>query len=400
MVHLTICLPTRNRQAYCIKTIEALAESGGDDFEVIVSDNSDDPGPLGDYFAQQFSDPRFRLIPPGPSVLSMVDNWERVVGQAEGRWISVIGDDDYIDPRLAGMIRRYEVLYREVDAISWECMTYQWPDNRPVPTLASIPVAQGTRLPSQEGLADQLYRWIERKRSPSVGVGIYHGAIKRSLMERIRESYGGRYFEHPIVDWENTCKVLAQARRIVHSERPFSVLGACLASNSASSHSSDVLKTRVKTFVAESAGSIELCQPFFPFAFDDPGASLCQSIAAATAWFCHSYGHSTAGFGVNFAHAAMEECKFSADAQTHAAKVNCFSRGFAEWEGGRWASHFKPGPFSPPRTINQLSGVNEDRLNVREAEIRAQTPAEFYRFGEHAIIPIDSLVNGTSVFAL
>jgi glycosyltransferase involved in cell wall biosynthesis len=109
MVQLSICLPTRNRQAYCIKTIEALAESGGDDFEVIVSDNSDDPGPLGDYFAQQFSDPRFRLIPPGPSVLSMVDNWERVVGQAEGRWISVIGDDDYIDPRLAGMIRRYEV---------------------------------------------------------------------------------------------------------------------------------------------------------------------------------------------------------------------------------------------------------------------------------------------------
>jgi glycosyltransferase involved in cell wall biosynthesis len=100
MVHLTICLPTRNRQAYCIKTIDSFGgEWRRDDFEVIVSDNSDDPGPLGDYFAQQFSDPRFRLIPPGPSVLSMVDNWERVVSQAEGRWISVIGDDDYIDPQ-------------------------------------------------------------------------------------------------------------------------------------------------------------------------------------------------------------------------------------------------------------------------------------------------------------
>ncbi|WP_394690230.1 glycosyltransferase family A protein [Hoeflea sp.] len=400
MVHLTICLPTRNRQAYCIKTITALAQSDGNDFEVLVSDNSDDPGPLGEFFAQNFSDPRFRLIPPGPSVLSMVDNWERVVSQAEGRWISVVGDDDYIDPRLASMIRRYEVLHRDVDAISWECMTYQWPDNRPVPTLASIPLAHETRLPSHEGLADQLYRWSERKRSPSVGVGIYHGAIKRSLMQKIREAYGGRYFEHPIVDWENTCKVLAQSKRIVHSERPFSVLGACLASNSASILSPDVLKTRVKTFVAESSGLIELQQPFFPFVFDDPGASLCQSIAAATAWFCYTYCHSTAGFGVNFAHAAMEECKFSSDAQTHAAKVDCFSRGFADWEGGKWASHFKPAPFSPPRTINQLSGVNGDRLNVREADIGAQTPAEFYRFGEHAIIPVDSLLSGTTVFAL
>jgi hypothetical protein len=44
--------------------------------------------------------------------------------------------------------------------------------------------------------------------------------------------------------------------------------------------------------------------------------------------------------------------------------------------------------------------VNDNRLNVREADIGAQTPAEFYRFGEHAIIPVDSLISGTRVFAL
>jgi hypothetical protein len=194
--------------------------------------------------------------------------------------------------------------------------------------------------------------------------------------------------------------VLAQARRIVHSERPFSVLGACLASNSASSHSSEVLNTRVKTFVAESAGSIELCQPFFPFAFDDPGASLCQSIAAATAWFCHSYGHSTAGFGVNFAHAAMDECRYSHTREEYDAKVDCFASGFAEWEGGRWAAMFKPPAFSPPKTINQLSGVSDETLNVREAELGPATPEEFYRFGEHVIMPVDNLLAGTKVFAL
>jgi len=400
MVHLTICLPTRNRQAYCIETIKALADSDGHDFEVIVADNSDDPAPLADFLTHDLKDSRFRLIPPAPSVLSMVDNWERTVEQAEGRWITVIGDDDYIDTRVAEVIRRYEVLYRNVDAISWECMTFQWPDNRPVPTLARIPLASEARILSRQALGDRLFRWSERKRRPSVGVGIYHGAIKRSLMERIKQVCGGRYFEHPNVDWENTCKVVAQANVIVQSQRPFSVLGACAASNSAGSLSLQTMKTRNAAFEKESTGSISLLQPFFPFSLADAGASLCISIATTTAWFCHSYGADLSGFGANFAHAAMDECRYSHTREEYDAKVDCFARGFAEWDDGKWAAIFKPPAFSPPKSVNQLSGVTDDALHVREAAIRPTTPAEFYRFGENAIIPVENLLAGTKVFAL
>ena len=157
MVHLTICLPTRNRQAYCIKTIAALAEAKGDDFEVLVGDNSDDPAPLAAYLAD-LKDRRFRLIGPGPVVLSMVDNWERLLEVAGGRWISVIGDDDYIDPRVTGLIRRFEILHRDVEAINWDCMTFQWPDNRPVPTLATIPLTGASGVRPKAALADQLFR--------------------------------------------------------------------------------------------------------------------------------------------------------------------------------------------------------------------------------------------------
>lgn len=400
MVHLTICLPTRNRQAYCIKTIAALAEAKGQDFEVVVADNSDDPAPLADYLSNQLADQRFRLLAPEASVLPMVSNWERALEHARGRWISVIGDDDYLDPRLVAIIRRYEVLYRDVDAISWECMSYNWPDNRPVPTLANIPIGQGTGPNSTEALANQLFRWSERKRRPSVGVGIYHGAIKRSLMERIKETYGGRYFEHPNPDWESSCKVIVQARLIIHSQRPFSVLGACAASNSAANLSPKVMKQRIETFEKETTGPISLYRPEFPFSLNKGGASVCLSIAVTTSWFCQTYGVSLDGFGVNFANAAMDECAFSATQEEYDAKVACFQNGFDQWEDGRWAARFKPAPFKPPRTINQISGIGDDRLNVREADIGAATPAEFYRFGEHAITPMDSLVNGTQVFAL
>jgi hypothetical protein len=37
---------------------------------------------------------------------------------------------------------------------------------------------------------------------------------------------------------------------------------------------------------------------------------------------------------------------------------------------------------------------------VREAELGPATPEEFYRFGEHVIMPVDNLLAGTKVFAL
>jgi hypothetical protein len=400
MVQLSICLPTRNRQTYCIETIKALAAHEDRDFEVIVADNSDDPAPLAEYLGQTLKDDRFRLIPPAPSVLPMVDNWERAVEESKGRWITVIGDDDYVDPRLAELTRRFEVKYRDADAISWERMTFQWPDNRPVPTLARIPLGSGVNILSKQALSDQLYRWSEGKRRPGVGVGIYHGAIKRSLMERIRQSFGGRYFEHPNVDWESTCKVVAAAKAIVHTQRPFSVLGACAASNSAATVSRETMGTKLATFEKETQGGISLNQPSFPFRLTGAGASLCLSIATTTAWFCHTYRVDLTGFGTNFAHAAMDECRYSHTREEYDAKVDCFASGFAEWEGGKWAAMFKPPAFSPPKTINQLSGVSDETLNVREAELGPATPEEFYRFGEHVIMPVDNLLAGTKVFAL
>ena len=329
----------------------------------------------------------------------MMGNWERLIEQAAGRWISVIGDDDHIDPRVTGLIRRCEVLYRDVDAISWDPMSFHWPDNRPVPTLASIPMTSAIALRPKADLADRLFRWSEGRRRPSVGGGLYHGAVRASLMQRIRQTYGGRYFEHPVVDWENTCKVVAEAGKVVHCERPFSVLGACAASNSAATLSTETMKTRLDIFERESAGCISLDQPSFPFSLFDPGVSLCLCIATTIAWFCQAHGVDQTGFGVNFARAAIDECRYCVTPEEYSARVGCFARGFAAWEDGRWAGHFKPEPFKPPKTVNRLSGLSHDTLYIRESGIGPATPAAFYRFGENAILPVEAVVTGAKVFA-
>ena len=397
MIQLTIGIPTRNRQRYCIAAIEAIAASDQSDFEVIVADNSDDPEPLRRFF-EDLQDPRFRLVAPEQRVLSMVDNWERLMGETSGRWISIIGDDDHIDPRVTGLIRRFELRVPNLEAVGWGRMNFHWPDNRPVPTLASIPTGAGSLVPTRSELHDHLFRWSEGKNRPSCGYGIYHGAVSRTLMDRIKQNYGGRYFEHPVVDYENNCKVIAEAKAFAYCERPFSVLGECAASNSASALSPARLKSAVETFTAESASALLEPNQDFPFPIVGPGASLCVSIATATVWFCRQYGIDLTGFEANFARAAMEECRYSHSLESYEAKVTTMRDGFAAWDGGKWVSLFEPPPFKAPKTINGLSGVTDDIIYLREAALKIKTPGEFYRFAEHAIMPVKHVIAGTQAF--
>lgn len=381
-----------------MEAVKAIAASDSADFEVIVADNSDDPEPLGSFF-QELSDPRFRLVAPPGRVLSMVDNWERMIPQTSGKWITVIGDDDYVDPRVTGLIRRFERLVPDLEAIGWGRMNFHWPDNRPVPTLASIPTGAVSLVPVRAELQDHLFRWTEGKSRPSAGYGIYHGAVSRPLMERIKQAFGGRYFEHPVVDYDSNCKVIAEAKGFAYCERPFSVLGECAASNSASALSLDRLKTLVKTFKAESNSELIRSSPDFPFALFEAGASLCVSIAATTVWFCKRYGINLDGFEANFARACLDECRYSHSRQSYDAKVANIRDGFAAWDGGKWAGLFDPPPFKAPKTINGLSGVTDGTIYLREAALKMKTPGEFYRFAEHAIMPVRHIIAGTQAFA-
>ena len=399
MIHLSICLPTRNRQSYCIETIRALAASDRKDFEVLVGDNSDDGSVLADFFANELRDRRFQLIGPEDTVLPMVDNWERLAAKTRGRWVSVIGDDDYIDPGLALVLKYYERIFPEVEAISWARMHFNWPDNRPNPALSVVPVSHDTYVAIKSDVQNRLYRWSEGTRRPAAGFGVYHGALRKTLLDRIKRKYGGRYFEHPVVDFESTCKTIREARMMVHCQRPLSVLGACAASNSAGTRSQKALIERVETFKKETRGKVDMDDPVFPFPISDKGASVCATIASTTSWFCRTYGIDLTGFPENFARAAVDELRYTIIEEEHAAKKAFFERGFDAWEGGKWRDCFKPLPFRGDRSVNEICGVLKDYLYIREDAEPSRTPAEFYHFGEHAILPIKHLASGTRVFA-
>lgn len=399
-MYYSICIPTRNRQRYCIEAIKAIAESDERDFEVIVADNSDDPAILGEFFHTQLKDDRFRLLPPEAEPLSMVDNWERTLAEVRGRWVSFIGDDDHIDPRVIQILRRYEREYSDLEAVGWGRMSYNWPDNRLIKTLASVPVGHETYVPRKAILHDQLYRWSQREKRPSCGFGIYHGAVRRSLMERIKRKYSNRYFEHPTVDFDNSCKVIREAKTMVHCQRPFSVLGACGASNSASTQSFELMQKLVDDFYRELGDGPQIQEDDFPFSPKLPGLAVISSIAATTWWFCRKYGVDNEGFQENFAHAAVHECLSSRTVEEFRIKVEGFRRGFAVFEGGAWNPHFNPPDiFVPSIAQNQLCGVFKGYMYIRESGLKCATPAEFYRLAESFVMPVEHVASARQAFA-
>ena len=125
---LSIVIPTRNRQHYCIAAIENILSYDYPDLELCVHDNSDDDH-IQQYLQSRTPDPRltYKRI---AEQLNSVDNMDRAIGMATGHYVCMIGDDDTILPHI------FEVTeWMDAHSIDSVCtnqrVQYYWPGAHP-----------------------------------------------------------------------------------------------------------------------------------------------------------------------------------------------------------------------------------------------------------------------------
>ncbi|MEW7007019.1 glycosyltransferase family 2 protein [Lentilitoribacter sp. EG35] len=376
MVKLSVCIPSRNRQKYCIETIRSIAKSDVQDFEVIVGDNSDDPEPLAAFF-ETFDDKRFKLVPPGERALSMAENWNRLIEYTSGEWVTVIGDDDYIDPDVPAFISGLQKTVPDVDALSWMSMNYIWPDIRPENASIAVPSDCGIYVQSQREMMGRMFYWQGATDRPLCSYGIYHGAIKRELLETIKNTFGGKYFIHQIVDYECICKTILVAKKMVLCQRPLSVMGACAASNSAAVIDSKLMEARNKTFVNEVKNSEHgLYYPNgFPF-HDEHG--LTAAIASTILWVVQEYGLEVVGWEKNFVLASQNYCETAGTIEEYNARRKLYARTLRKWKGGRYLKYFNPKFAKFGGKSVAFQGVHQGKLYVNSDINGAKTPKEAF----------------------
>lgn len=96
---LSIVIPTRNRQVYCLAAVQQIVKLNLPSVEIVVQDNSDN-----DYLSYSLNTPQMNAVHVRytyePGELSFVDNFSHGIENSCGEYVCMIGDDDGVLPSI------------------------------------------------------------------------------------------------------------------------------------------------------------------------------------------------------------------------------------------------------------------------------------------------------------
>lgn len=389
---LSICVPSRNRQIYFQQTIDSLRGSLRTDIQLVFADNSDDPSIMNAFMEEVVADPRVVYLPSTDRTLSMVDNWERTMAAATGDFVVFIGDDDYVDPEVAGYLKRLLAVNPGIDGFGWRLVGFTWPYPGRPKLSAMVPFENISVKVQQTDLFKRMFGWYDARHVPTSGFSVYHSAISRRLMERIRHLYGGRFFEHPIVDYDNGFKVICLGNSFAATARPFGIMGSCPLSNSfAVGKREDNLK-KMAQFADEVGREFDQDEEFRKFPFRITMGTT-GAIGVAQHWFKTKYNITYENWGEGFAKACAVDCALYADRESFDAASEAYRAAFALWENGRYLKFFTP-EFNEnlSKTHGSVSsGFTDGGVFIDQDIGAAETPLDIYRIISGMVIPVDQM---------
>jgi glycosyltransferase involved in cell wall biosynthesis len=230
---LSIVVPTRNRSEFLQNLVSYVLASSEESFELIICDASDTHNAVVSALKAFRNDTRLTVIDNSSETTgtasSMRSNWGKALEACNGEWVSVIGDDDLIDPQVVNFIRRVATAAPSLNAVKWNVARCDVGISHP--REAKIPL--GTKLmiaASMDSLAKQAM-WPNEKKPPSSLCSPYHGAVKRSLLQTLRK-HRGKWFQFVTPDYDLGWSLCYFVDKFVICERPFSVAGTSPNSNS------------------------------------------------------------------------------------------------------------------------------------------------------------------------
>lgn len=186
---LSIVIPTRNREFYCIQTVKGLLDYCGSNIEIIIQDNSDSHDI--DNYINSLNDNRI-VYNRVPKRINSVLNMNQAVELASGKYVTMIGDDDFVLPTLYAAVEIMEIegydclSPRHYDAFLWD--SHQ--SDREYGTYIRYP--QKDKIITVDPLAELaqcLKRGLISYQSYNLPK-LYHGVVKRERLKEIQERTG------------------------------------------------------------------------------------------------------------------------------------------------------------------------------------------------------------------
>lgn len=223
-MRISLCIPTRERAHYlreCLATCVAIDDP---DLEIIVSDNASRDGtePL----VKAFADPRVKYVNTGRRV-SMRQNFETAVAATTGDFVIIIGDDDAMLPGQFAVLRAL-LETENPECLTWRARAYRWVEGEFLSRggIITQPESQAYGAVTRHNIRDTLDAILGSNfQEGSFVPRLYHGAIRRDVIERVKAKTGMVFHSH-IPDVYFSVAVGAFAEEFLFVEHPFSIGGA------------------------------------------------------------------------------------------------------------------------------------------------------------------------------
>ena len=375
MTLLSICIPVTDGGDRAVEAVGQMLQNGRSDFEILMGGAAALPEALSRFVGER-ADPRLRLVEitpgtplqDGPALES--DCWNHLAATAKGDWICFIGDADYADPDICAVLEATLKRVPQADALAWASASFVRPDARQGTEIAAIGTGSSLNLPEQKDMMQKLFYWADAADRPDCPFGAWHGAIRRSLLERIRESFSDVYFEQPDPRIDSMCKTVLMAQRMVFWERPLSVRDVSPMSASAGSH-----------------GSTHPPLEGFPFSAE-------TGVAARTGFaleaFKRRYGIELDGWEENFIKACANDCEAAQIGEEFHARKAAYAKAITDWRGKRAATAFKP-EFRRNPKVPRYRGLKDGRLYFDMEMDETKSAAAFYTLIDAMLFPVHLL---------
>lgn len=226
---LSIAIPTKDRENYCIEAIKHILSYDNSNFELVIQDNSGSN--LIKEFVADIDDFRLCYFYTNEKI-SSVENMSRAIGHTQGEYICMIGDDDTVLPSIFDVVKKMK--NDDIDSLaSRDIPAYVWPvkdDNK----TAILKVMKHRRIQrveivnTKERLKKLFANGIlnyQRYNLPRV----YHGIVKRELMSDILDKIGA-YFGGLSPDIYSTVVLSHLVNKHYVINKAITIAGACPAS--------------------------------------------------------------------------------------------------------------------------------------------------------------------------
>lgn len=233
---LSIVIPTKNRQEYCIEAVRQILSLGLKQTQIVIQDNSDENSLKAMLDALGCSNIKYNYH---AGELSFVDNFSEGVALAEGEYICMIGDDDGVLPNITDVVKMamkqgYDAVVPGLNAVycwptehsfvkggenGYLCVSYLYNRRHDIDCKKGL-----THLMEQAG---QGYQQTEIPR-------LYHGIVKRECVHAVKMQTG-KFFDGLTPDIYISVALCFTCFRICKLDYPVTISGICPRSGSADS---------------------------------------------------------------------------------------------------------------------------------------------------------------------